>query len=1039
MNEPAPSSRRCPHCGVANPPEAVSCASCKHSLPLAESEQPTGYLPAAPLPDSRKAPPDDREGPTELGGASGPPEPGGSETATEYSPASATGGAPRSLRDEGPLEVGQKLGRYRIIKLLGLGGMGAVYRAWDEELAVAVAVKIVRPEIATDPDAARDLEKRFKRELLLARQVTHPNVVRIHDMGEIGGIKFITMPYVDGVELSAILKENEGGLPVEQVLTVARGVVSGLVAAHRAGVVHRDLKPANIMVETGTGQAMIMDFGIARSSAAGDPAGTPGAHPPRDALASGLTMAGAIVGTLEYMAPEQFRGEAVDHRADVYAFGLILYDLLAGRRRKGSVRTAFEEAARREKKALPPLAEVRPGVPAPLERIVTRCIQPDPAARYATTEELAADLDRLDEHGRRRPLPKRFSRTFVAVASTAILAALVGTWQLARSRVPAEPPAPMSVLVADFDNRAGDPLFEGTLGQALGIGIEGASFITVFPRKDALRSAAQIKAGSTLDESVARLVANREGINVVLSGSIEPRGASYAVTVKAQRPDGTLLSNATATASSKNDVLRVVGELASRMRRSLGDTAPPKPGETDTFTTVSLEAAHAYALGQESLATNKLAEAIDYYQQAVDLDPNLARAYAGLAVAHVNLKKQAEAGEYYKKALALVDRMTEREKGRTLGTYYLTVAGNYEQAIDTLRTHVARYPADAAAYTNLSTAYVRVGNMAESAVASRRATEITPRNLLRRYNYAMHSMYAGNLAVAVGEAERVLEQDPEYEVAYLTLALSALLQGDVSKAAETYGKLEKVNPVGASLSRMGLADLDMYAGRYRDSLGILSTGIAADEKEGNSGELAYKLVALAEAYNALGRKAAAAAAANKAVQASTLEGIHFLAARALIDAGEVARAEQLATALEGKLQKQTKSLALMIRGGVAMKRKRLSDAVDAYRDAQKAHDSWISRLLLGQAYVVAGPGHFPEALTQLETADKRASEATDLFDSDTTTLRYLPPLYYWLGRAQEGVGSSAAARKSYQRFIAVREHADSGDALLADARRRAVQ
>ena len=381
--------------------------------------------------------------------------------------------------------------------------------------------------------------------------------------------------------------------------------------------------------------------------------------------------------------------------------------------------------------------------------------------------------------------------------------------------------------------------------------------------------------------------------------------------------------------------------------------------------------------------------------------------------------------------------MTEREKGRTLGTYYLTVAGNYEQAIDTLRTHVALYPADAAAYTNLSTAYVRVGNMAESAAASRRATEITPRNLLRRYNYALHSMYAGNLAVAVGEAERVLEQDPGYEVAYLTLALSALLQGDVSKAADNYGKLEKVNSVGASLSRMGLADLNMYAGRYRDSLGILLTGIAADEKEGNSGELAYKLVALAEAYNALGRKTAAAAAANKAVQASTLEGIHFLAARALIDAGEVERAEQLATALEGKLQKQTKSLALMIRGGVAMKRNRLSDAVDAYRDAQKAYDSWISRLLLGKAYVEAG--HFPEALSQLETADKRASEATDLFDSDTTTLRYLPPLYYWLGRAQEGIVSSDAARKSYQRFIAIREHADSGDALLADARRRAIR
>jgi serine/threonine protein kinase/tetratricopeptide (TPR) repeat protein len=1038
MSEPASSSGRCPYCDAANPPEAASCASCKHPLPLAESEQPTGYFPEGPVPDSPEAPPDDREAPTGIPTAPGQTDVDEGESPTDYSPHPGRGAASGSRRNEGPLETGQRFGRYHIIKLLGLGGMGAVYRAWDEELGVGVAVKIVRPEIATDPEAARDLEKRFKRELLLARQVTHPNVVRIHDMGEIDSIKYITMPYVDGAELTAILKKNERGLPVEQVLAVARGVVSGLIAAHQAGVVHRDLKPDNIMVENGTNEAMIMDFGIARSSTSSEPAGKPGVKLAPDPTA-GLTMAGAIVGTLEYMAPEQFRGEAVDHRADIYAFGLILYDLLTGRRRKGGRRTAFEEAARRMDKPLPPLTEMRADVPAPLERIVTRCIQPDPAARYATTEELAADLDRLDERGNPRPQPKRFSRGFLAVASAAILAAVVGTWQLARPRAPAEAPPPMSVLVADFDNRARDPLFEGTLEQALGIGLEGASFITVFSRRDALRSATQIEAGSTLGESVARLVANREGINFVLSGSIEPRGASYAVTVKAQQPDGKIISTETATASSKDDVLRAVGELASRMRRSLGDTAPPKPGEMETFTTVSLEAAHAYALAQESLATNNLAEAIDYYKEAVDLDPNLARAYAGLAVVHVNLKKQAEAGEYYKKALALVDRMTEREKGRTFGTYYLTVAGNYEQAIDTLRTHVALYPADAAAYTNLSTAYVRVGNMAESAAASRRSTEITPRNLLRRYNYALHSMYAGDLAVAVSEAERVLEQDPGYEIAYLTLALSALLQGDLSKAAEDYGKLAQVNSEGASLATMGLADLNMYAGRYRDSLGILLPGIAADEKAGSSGELAYKLVALAEAYNALGRKTAAAAAANKAVQASALEGIHFLAALALIDVGEVARAEQLATALEGKLQKQTKSLALMIRGGIAMKRNRLADAVDAYRDAQKAHDSWISRLLLGQVYVEAGPGHFPEALTQLETADKRAGEATDLFDSDTTTLRYLPPLYYWLGRAQEGIGSSDAARKSYERFITIREHADSGDALLADARRRVTQ
>ena len=240
MSEPASSTRRCPYCDATNPLEAVSCASCKHSLPPGESEEATGYLPATRRPGPREALPEDTESPTGYRTAPGRTDvdekeaptgyltaPGSTdlegEAPTDYSPHPGGRAAPGDRREDGPLEVGQKFGRYHIIKLLGLGGMGAVYRAWDEELGVAVAVKIVRPEIATDPELARDLEKRFKRELLLARQVTHPNVVRIHDMGEIGGIKYITMPYVDGVELASILKKNAGGLPVEQVVRVARG------------------------------------------------------------------------------------------------------------------------------------------------------------------------------------------------------------------------------------------------------------------------------------------------------------------------------------------------------------------------------------------------------------------------------------------------------------------------------------------------------------------------------------------------------------------------------------------------------------------------------------------------------------------------------------------------------------------------------------------------------------------------------------------------------------------------------------------------
>ena len=232
------------------------------------------------------------------------------------------------MTGQGFLSPGHDFGsRYHIIRLLGAGGMGAVYQAWDRTLEVAVAIKIVRPQAGADPDATVAAERRFKRELLLARQVTHKNVVRIHDLGEIDGITYITMPYVQGSDLASIIR-REGRMPVDRALAIAKQIGAGLVAAHDAGVIHRDLKPANIMIDADD-SALIMDFGIARSAA------------------GGMTMTvGAGVGTIEYMAPEQARGEAVDQRADIYAFGLIVNDMLLGRRQSGEATAVAELMAR---------------------------------------------------------------------------------------------------------------------------------------------------------------------------------------------------------------------------------------------------------------------------------------------------------------------------------------------------------------------------------------------------------------------------------------------------------------------------------------------------------------------------------------------------------------------------------------------------------------------------------------------------------------------------------------------------------------------
>jgi tetratricopeptide (TPR) repeat protein len=234
---------------------------------------------------------------------------------------------------------------------------------------------------------------------------------------------------------------------------------------------------------------------------------------------------------------------------------------------------------------------------------------------------------------------------------------------------------------------------------------------------------------------------------------------------------------------------------------------------------------------------------------------------------------------------------------------------------------------------------------------------------------------------------------------------------------------------------MGEADMEMYQGRYKEAIRVLQAAIVADEKEKASGELPDKYVALAEAHLAAGQMDPAARAAERAGQPTERDAVLLLAAGVLVDAGQEAKAQAIAARLLGKIQNQTKACARLIEGEIAVRRKRLPEAVEAFREGQKLYNSWLSHFLLGRAYLEAG--HFAEALAEFETCQKRKSETTDLFLTITPTARYLPPLYYWLGRAQEGLGTTGAARTSYQEFLKLRSGADPADALVTDAKRRA--
>jgi eukaryotic-like serine/threonine-protein kinase len=922
----------------------------------------------------------------------------------------------------GPLNAGQSFGtRYHIIKALGAGGMGVVYQAWDAELGVAVALKVIRPEVLLDPGSAGEVERRFKRELVLARQVTHKHVVRIHDLGELHGIKYLTMPFVEGENLADVLK-RDGKVAVPRAIAIAKQIASGLAAAHEVGVVHRDLKPENIMIAA-DGHALIMDFGISRSVGG---TGT-------------ATALGAVMGTLEYMAPEQAQGQAVDHRADIYSFGLVLYDMLTGRQRIARRENAMSEMMSRMQHAPPSVRSLDSHVPETLDRIISKCLQSDPKSRYATTADLVADLESLAPDGHRLvpAHPVTASRTTVLIVAAMIATTLATAgwwiWHTRGRAVPLVQPEPVSVLIANFDNRANEPLFDGLIEQALGVGIEGTSFVTVYPRRDALRVVSQqINPSAPLDESNARLVARREGIKRIVSGSIAAEGSKYVLAVKiVDMIDGKPIMTWDTTASDRNDVLNAVGRLAAKVRRGLGDASAnaDQIKEAETFTAATVEAASAYVQAQELQAAGKYQEALDGYQKALKLDPQLGRAYAGLGAVSNSMLNRDEAIKYYKQALGLIDRMTDREKFRTRGGYYAAIGDN-DKAMEQYEALVKQFPADSNALSNLAVVSANKLDMKRALELGRKASAIYPNNVLRRNNVALFALYAGDFDTAAKEAKNVLATlNNGYVKAYFVEAMAQLGTARPAEADATWQQLQNVSGIGRDLAAHGRADLALYEGRLTDAAKILEEALARPAE----GRTTARLTAtLAEVRELQGRDAEAIKLAEDALKLSNHPSIALFAGRVLIHAGRPERGDALAAQLDQQLDQLSQLCAKLLAGETDLKRSGARAALANFKAAQKILDTWLARDGLGRAYLLANV--FPDAQTEFEACLTRKGEATTVLLDDIPTYRLLATTRYYLARAQEGQKSSAAAA-SYQAFLSIKEKGDE-QGLVADARRR---
>jgi tetratricopeptide (TPR) repeat protein len=931
--------------------------------------------------------------------------------------ASQTSGAgPRSTASAAILPGGLEIGhRYRIGHLLGLGGMGAVYQARDLELERDVALKLIRSDIASDVSAL----DRFKREIQLSSRVTHRNVLRVYDLGENEGIKYLTMQFVDGKDLATILKKI-GKLPLPRLVSLFRQIAAGLGAAHEMGVVHRDLKPQNVLVDSAD-QVYLTDFGLAKG-----------------AEQSAMTQTGAVLGTPHYMSPEQVKGQHVDSRSDIFSLGVILYEMATGSLPYPGD-TPYEVMVQRTLR--PPRApgEVNPDLPPYLCRIIDRCLAIDPAARYGSIAEVLADLDNSSFTPTMRFRVQRWRR-LVPVAAVAVVALLAGAvvWLAATRRRGAVPPASVkatSVLIADFANRTGEAVFDGTLEPAFGLSLEGASFVTSFNRGQARKLAEQLQPGSAgLAEPLARLVAVREGIQVVASGAIEKKGSDYAISVHAvDAVTGKQVAEATEEASGKEAVLTAVARAAADVRGALGDKTPPSAQLTaaETFSAGSLEAAHEYAVAQELQWAGKWDEAVRGYKKAIELDPNMGRAYAGLAAVENNLGHRQDAEKDYQLAVARLDRMTDREKYRTRGGYFLLMR-KPDSAIEEFTSLLKAYPSDTAGIANLAFAYFVKRDMGKALEWGRRSVEIYPKNVLQRNNYGLIAMYAGDFDTAIKEQKTVLEINPKFALGYIGLALSQLGAGRPAEALATWNTLQGLGPAGASSAAAGLADLALYEGRLGDARGILEKAIEDDVVAKNNDEAARKLTTLAQAQLASGQAAKASASVDRARTLSSDLAVEVSAARVFLDLGDEKKALAVAEQLEKKVEADPQMYAALLRGEAELKRKNVRDAILRLKEARKQSDSWLVRFDLGRAYVEAGS--FTEADQELEACLKRRGEAMAVYLDEVPTARLLPPVYYYLGRTREGLKSATGAAEAYKSFLAVVK--GEGDPLAADARQR---
>jgi tetratricopeptide (TPR) repeat protein len=571
---------------------------------------------------------------------------------------------------------------------------------------------------------------------------------------------------------------------------------------------------------------------------------------------------------------------------------------------------------------------------------------------------------------------------------------------------------PVSVLIANFDNQTGDSLFDNSLEQALNIGLEAATFITVYKRPSAARALERLNPGSVLDEAGARLVAIREGIQLVVAGSVVPEGNGYELSARMVNPeDGLVIAESSVNAKDKLQVLSAMTTLAEGIREELGDESV---GDADsplgeTFTATSLEAVKYYTEAQNLAASQRYDEAIPLYERAIAADGRFGRAYSGWALTLFYLGRVDQATALWERALTEMDSMTERERFRTLGLYYVAVAGDYKKAVESYQTLVDKYPADNTGHNNMAISYYFMLDFQKAMESAAKGLAIYPTNMTVKSNYAIFAMLAGDFDVALKTAEEIVAEDPGLWKAWLPIAMARLAAGDTAGAEQAYASMAKASERGVPFANLGLADIAMFDGAYAKAVELLEAGVSGDVVGGNQRQLGRKYIALGEARSTLGDLDGAREALRKGLELHQGNGQLVPAALVSLEIRDKEFAASLAEQLSQELQPDARSFARVIEGAIATQEGRHADAIDALRSGIELTDSWLLRFYLGRAYYAAG--RHIEALDEFELCFKRRGEATAMFqEDDEPTWRYMARLNVWHQKAREKMGMSPVSQ-----------------------------